>query len=64
MESGLAFFGAERILFGTDMPFDPEKGPGFIRDTIAAMERMRATADERQKIYEGNARRMLKLRLA
>jgi uncharacterized protein len=28
MESGLAFFGADHVLFGTDMPFDPEKGPG------------------------------------
>jgi predicted TIM-barrel fold metal-dependent hydrolase len=63
MESGLAFFGADRILFGTDMPFDPEKGPGFIRDTIAAMEKMRATDEERQKIYEGNARRLLRLKL-
>lgn len=63
MESGLEFFGADHILFGTDMPFDPEKGPGFIRDTIAAMERMRATDDDRTKIYEGNARAMLKLRL-
>jgi len=63
MECGLAFFGAERILFGTDMPFDPEKGPGFIRDTIVAMERMRATPAEKAKIYEGNARRMLRLRL-
>src|SRR5438552_239016 len=63
MECGLAFFGAERVLFGTDMPFDPEKGPGFIRDTIGAMERMRATPAEKAKIYEGNARRMLRLRL-
>ncbi len=63
MESGLAFFGADHILFGTDMPFDPERGPGFVRDTIAAVERMRATDDERATIYEGNARRMLRLRL-
>ena len=63
MESGLEFFGADHILFGTDMPFDPERGPGFIRDTIAAMERMRATAQEKATIYEGNARRLLKLRL-
>src|SRR2546426_1083752 len=63
MQCGLAFFGADRVLFGTDMPFDPEKGPGFIRDTIVAMERMRATAEEKTKIYEGNARRLLRLRL-
>jgi aminocarboxymuconate-semialdehyde decarboxylase len=63
MESGLAFFGADKILFGTDTPFDPEGGNGFIRDTIAAMEKMRATPEEKQAIYEGNARRMLKLGL-
>jgi aminocarboxymuconate-semialdehyde decarboxylase len=64
METGLEFFGADHVLFGTDMPFDPEKGPGFIRDTIAAMERMRASAEDKAKIYEGNARRMLRLRLS
>ena len=63
MESGLAFFGADHVLFGTDFPFDPEKGPGFIRDTIAAMERMRASAEDKALIYEGNARRLLRLRL-
>jgi aminocarboxymuconate-semialdehyde decarboxylase len=62
MECGLAFFGADRVLFGTDMPWDPEKGPGFIRETIAAMERMNATPAEKAKIYEGNARRLLRLR--
>jgi len=62
MECGLAFFGADRVLFGTDMPFDPERGPGFIRETIAAMERVQATPEEKAKIYEGNARRLLRLK--
>jgi len=62
-ECGLAFFGADQILFGTDMPFDPEKGPGFIRETIRCIDRMRASAEEKTKIYEGNARRLLKLKL-
>src|SRR5919201_352318 len=57
IECGLAFFGSDHVLFGTDMPFDPEKGPGFIRETIAALDRVRATAEEKTKIYEGNARR-------
>jgi predicted TIM-barrel fold metal-dependent hydrolase len=64
LQCGLGFFGADRVLFGTDMPFDPEQGPGFIRETIRAMERIRATEEEKAKIYEGNARRMLRLRLA
>jgi uncharacterized protein len=63
LQCGLAFFGADRVLFGTDMPFDPEQGPGFIRDTIGAIEAIAVTPEERAKIYEGNARRLLKLRL-
>ena len=63
-ECGLAFFGADQLLFGTDMPFDPEKGPGFIRETIRCIEQMRASPEEKAKIYEGNARRLLKLKLS
>jgi uncharacterized protein len=63
VECGLAFFGADRILFGTDMPFDPEKGPGFIRETIRSIEEMRVSREEKIKIYEGNARRLMKLRI-
>jgi len=63
IECGLAFFGADRLLFGTDMPFDPEKGPGFIRETIRSIEQSRATAAEKSKLYEANARRLLKLKL-
>jgi len=62
LECGLAFFGADRLLFGSDMPFDPEKGPGFIRETIRSIEEMRISAEDKVKIYEGNARRLLKLR--
>jgi len=61
---GLAFFGDERVLFGTDMPFDPEGGLGFVRETIASIERMNLAEDVKQKIYEGNARRLLRLRSA
>jgi len=61
LECGLAFFGLDRVLFGTDMPFDPEKGPGFIRETIRAIEAMSIAPSDREIIYEQNARRLLKL---
>ena len=61
LECGLAFFGLDHILFATDMPFDPERGPGFIRETIRAVEAMSIAPSDREKIYEGNARRLLKL---
>jgi aminocarboxymuconate-semialdehyde decarboxylase len=48
----------DHVLFSTDMP--STSGPGFIRETIAAMERMRARRRRRRSTR--NARRM-RLRL-
>lgn len=62
MECGLEFFGVDRVLFASDMPFDPEKGPGYIRETIRCLDEMPLSDDDRRRIYEGNARRLLRLR--
>jgi aminocarboxymuconate-semialdehyde decarboxylase len=64
LDCGLAFFGADHVLFGTDMPFDPEGGAGFVRETIASIERTRTSAEQRRLIYENNARRLLRLQPA
>jgi aminocarboxymuconate-semialdehyde decarboxylase len=61
IECGLAFFGEDRLLFGTDMPFDVENGGVAIRETIEGIERMALTDEVKRKIYEGNARRLLHL---
>jgi aminocarboxymuconate-semialdehyde decarboxylase len=58
---GLDFFGVDNLLFASDSPFDPEKGPGYIRETIKVLEALPISEAERQKIYEGNAKRLLKL---
>jgi aminocarboxymuconate-semialdehyde decarboxylase len=58
---GLKFFGADRVLFASDSPFDPEKGPMYIRETIGIIDRLPITTDERNRIYWGNAVRLLKL---
>jgi aminocarboxymuconate-semialdehyde decarboxylase len=58
---GLKFFGSDRTLFGSDMPFDPEKGSAYIRWTIEIIDSLDISPTERQAIYEGNARRLLKL---
>ena len=63
VKCGLEFFGAEHVLFGTDMPFDPEGGPGFVRDTIKAVNAIDVLETDRQLIYEGNAKRMLRLKV-
>jgi predicted TIM-barrel fold metal-dependent hydrolase len=58
---GLSFFGADHVLFGSDSPFDPEKGPGYIRDTIRVLDHLEISEEDRKKIYEGNAKRLLKI---
>ena len=55
----IEFFGVDRILFASDTPFDPEKGPGYIRSTIDNLESLDLSAEDREKIYAGNARRVL-----
>ena len=60
-ECGLAFFGSDHVLFGTDMPFDPEKGTGFIRETIRVIDNITASIEDKKKIYEENAGNLLRL---
>jgi predicted TIM-barrel fold metal-dependent hydrolase len=55
---GLHFFGADHVLFASDMPFDPEKGSAYIRWTIEIIDRLDLSPFERHAIYEGNARRL------
>jgi predicted TIM-barrel fold metal-dependent hydrolase len=58
---GLKFFGADHVLFASDAPFDPEKGPMYIRETIAIIDRLPITHEERERIYWRNAAALLKL---
>jgi hypothetical protein len=47
------------MLFASDSPFDPELGPGYIRATIDNVDKLEIGAPAREKIYEGNARRLV-----
>ncbi len=58
---GVAFFGAGHVLFASDAPFDPEKGPMYIRETIAIIDRLPLDARDRERIYWRNAVQLLKL---
>lgn len=60
---GLDFFGVDNVLFASDAPFDPEKGPMYIRETIKVIDQLDITPEERAKIYQGNAQRLLRLNL-
>jgi uncharacterized protein len=57
-ECGLKFFGADKVLFASDSPFDPEKGPMFIRETIRVIDALDISEADRRKIYQENAERL------
>jgi uncharacterized protein len=58
---GHDFFGTPLCLFATDAPFDAEGGRGLIRNTIDAVAALDINAHEREQIFSGNARALLKL---
>ena len=55
------FFGEDHILFGTDMPYDVGNGEVSIRKTIEAIEGMSISEAGKKKIFEGNARKLMRL---
>jgi len=56
-----AFFRVDHMLFGTDYPFDAERGDKFTRDTITAVDGMIISDSDKAKIFSENAIRLLKL---
>jgi len=61
LRCGLDFFGADRVLFASDCPFDPEGGPMFIREGMRSIEDLALPEDDKRKIYFGNALRLLRM---
>jgi predicted TIM-barrel fold metal-dependent hydrolase len=59
---GLDFYPTDQVLFASDSPFDPERGPGYIRDTIKVLESIEMPDDKREKICFRNAQRLFNLR--
>ena len=56
-----AFFGTGHMLFSTDAPFDARGGRQLIAGCIDAVESLEIPASEKEDIFSGNARRLLKL---
>jgi predicted TIM-barrel fold metal-dependent hydrolase len=61
MKCGLSFFGAERVVFGTDFPFDREGGPLYVRTVIEALESLDLDTVGRNAIFYNNAATLLGL---
>ncbi len=58
---GYAFFGPDRLMYGSDYPFGPEGGELHVRDNLAGLKSISVTQDVMAKILGGNARRLLKI---
>ena len=58
---GHAFFGTGQCLFATDAPFDPEAGRMLMRNTVAAVNALEIPRPEKDAIFSGNAKKLLKL---
>ena len=56
LRCGLDFFGADRVVFGTDFPFEGEQVPAEILRSIRELD---VPEDDRAKILGGNAARLL-----
>jgi predicted TIM-barrel fold metal-dependent hydrolase len=57
---GLEFFGVDRVVFASDMPFEPTPGL-YARETIRCVEALDLTQEQKARIYRGNAEKLLKL---
>ena len=55
------FFGIDHLLFGTDLPYDTLFGDSSIGLTIEAIEKMAIPDSDKKKIFEDNARRLMRL---
>jgi aminocarboxymuconate-semialdehyde decarboxylase len=57
---GYDFFGIDRVVFASDMPFEPAPGL-YARETIRCVEALDLTEGQKATIYRGNAEKLLKL---
>ncbi|HME42884.1 MAG TPA: amidohydrolase family protein [Syntrophorhabdales bacterium] len=58
---GRAFFGSDHLLFATDMPYDAAFGTVYVREAVIAVDAMEIPASEKKRIFEDNARELMRL---
>lgn len=54
LEAGIDFFGTDHVVFGTDYPFGPQQGHVWMRDTVASVDELEVSDEDREKIYHEN----------
>jgi aminocarboxymuconate-semialdehyde decarboxylase len=58
---GYAFFGPDRVVYGSDYPFGPESGETFVRANLSGLTSLNISAEDTEKVLSGNAKRLLKI---
>jgi predicted TIM-barrel fold metal-dependent hydrolase len=58
---GYAFFGPDRLMYGSDYPFGVEAGEAYIRENINGIKAMNLPPQDMEKILGGNAKKLLKI---
>ena len=59
---GYAFFGPDRMMYGSDYPFGPESGEDFIRENLLGIKKMSIPEEDKKKILGESARKLLKIK--
>lgn len=57
----LGFFGPDRLVLGTNYPYGPQEGCLFVENSLKAVEELVSNREEKEKIFGGNAARVLKI---
>jgi predicted TIM-barrel fold metal-dependent hydrolase len=58
LDQAIAFFGVDRVMFGSDTPMDDRAGETFIPNTLASIEQLGLADTERRAILAGTAQRL------
>lgn len=61
LRCGLEFFGVDRVMFATDMPFDTQGGRKYVEVALQAMDAIDIPAADKAAIFEHNARTLFRL---
>ena len=59
---GYAFFGPDRLMYGSDYPFGAEAGEDVIRENLAGVRTLNITAQDMEKVLGGTAKKLLKIK--
>ena len=57
----LDFFGPERLVLGTNYPYGPEEGCVLIKNSLAAIDGLNLSENDKEKVLGGNAAEILGL---